>query len=322
MKNIIIAILVAVILILGFLFFTQKKSNVSYEPWPETEPATVKSVTNNSPVQNNTAPVSSAPTQTNPITPTQPTQTQAVSSNCKPNDPPSIRLISPNGGETFVAGQQITIKWISCNNPYDPKQVAVRLAGDNGYTHYLSSATNSFTVPDNGSLIANLPPPNHVSINSGSPINFQIGKHYKIIVGISPQEYDSYDDSSDSNFTINSPAAYNEPPCTTPSITDFLATDSDFMIPAKCLSKLEIWYVPSGTGVTSDMYQKVATATNYQGPLSSQIFMIKKVCPPPSAAAIFARGYDQYGNQLSSDKYSQYSGVTNIWNVIFDPYCS
>jgi hypothetical protein len=35
MKNIIIAILVAIILILGFLFFTQKKSNVNYEPWPE-----------------------------------------------------------------------------------------------------------------------------------------------------------------------------------------------------------------------------------------------------------------------------------------------
>jgi hypothetical protein len=57
MKNIIIAILVAIILILGFLFFTQKKSNVNYEPWPETEPATVKPTTNNTtnnyPVQNN-----------------------------------------------------------------------------------------------------------------------------------------------------------------------------------------------------------------------------------------------------------------------------
>lgn len=52
MKNIIIAILVAIILVLGFLFFTQKKSNVNYEPWPETEPATVKPTTNY-PIQNN-----------------------------------------------------------------------------------------------------------------------------------------------------------------------------------------------------------------------------------------------------------------------------
>lgn len=68
MKNIIIAILVAIILILGFLFFTQKKSSISYEPWPETTPATVKptttnNTTNNYPVQSNMT-----STQTNPTT--------------------------------------------------------------------------------------------------------------------------------------------------------------------------------------------------------------------------------------------------------------
>lgn len=47
MKNIIIAILVAVVLVFAFLFFSQKKNNLSYEPWPETEPATVKPTTTN-----------------------------------------------------------------------------------------------------------------------------------------------------------------------------------------------------------------------------------------------------------------------------------
>lgn len=61
MKNIVIAILVAVILVLGFLFLTQKKSGVNYEPWPETEPATVKPATNT----NNNSPVSNNSTQTN-----------------------------------------------------------------------------------------------------------------------------------------------------------------------------------------------------------------------------------------------------------------
>lgn len=68
MKNIIIAILVAIILILGFLFFTQKKSNVNYEPWPETEPAIVRPTTTNNnsyPVQNNPAPINPAPTNNN-----------------------------------------------------------------------------------------------------------------------------------------------------------------------------------------------------------------------------------------------------------------
>lgn len=69
MKNIIIAILVAVVLVFAFLFFTQKKSGVSYEPWPETEPATVRPTTTNNnsyPVQNNPAPVNPAPITSQP----------------------------------------------------------------------------------------------------------------------------------------------------------------------------------------------------------------------------------------------------------------
>lgn len=66
MKNVIIAILVAVVIIFAFLLFTQKKNDISYEPWPETTPATVKpTTTNNYSVQNNPAPISPTPTQTN-----------------------------------------------------------------------------------------------------------------------------------------------------------------------------------------------------------------------------------------------------------------
>ncbi len=62
MKNIIIATLIAIILVLGFIFFTQKKSNVSYEPWPETVPARP---TNNQSTQNNQTPTQNGSTTTN-----------------------------------------------------------------------------------------------------------------------------------------------------------------------------------------------------------------------------------------------------------------
>src|SRR3989338_3505416 len=34
---------------------------------------------------------------------------------CNVNSPSSIKVLSPNGGEVFQAGQQITVKWKSCN---------------------------------------------------------------------------------------------------------------------------------------------------------------------------------------------------------------
>lgn len=40
MKNVIIAILVALLIVAGFMIGAKKKANVAYEPWPETEPAT------------------------------------------------------------------------------------------------------------------------------------------------------------------------------------------------------------------------------------------------------------------------------------------
>jgi hypothetical protein len=34
---------------------------------------------------------------------------------CASNTSPWIKVTSPNGGETYTAGQQITVKWKSCN---------------------------------------------------------------------------------------------------------------------------------------------------------------------------------------------------------------
>lgn len=65
MKNISIVILIALVLVLGFLYFTEKKSSVSYEPWPETTPAMVRPTTNNNQGQNNSAPINQTPTNNN-----------------------------------------------------------------------------------------------------------------------------------------------------------------------------------------------------------------------------------------------------------------
>lgn len=80
MKDVIIAALVVIVLIFGFVIF-QKDKQATYEPWPETEPA---STTTPKP-------------QTDPIACT-----------------PSISVSSPVQGAAYTTGQQVTIKWTSC----------------------------------------------------------------------------------------------------------------------------------------------------------------------------------------------------------------
>ncbi len=136
-----------------------------------------------------------------------PEENQVVNTNtevgCLPTTVPWIKVVSPNGGETYTAGQQITIRWKSCNNPYTPKQVVVRLSNSKDYYYYLSG--NNFDhaySPDIGSLTATLPLVGSVTSVSGEPRSFVVGKDFKITVIVYPQEMDSIEDSSDNLFTI------------------------------------------------------------------------------------------------------------------------
>lgn len=70
MKNVIIAILVTFVLILGIVLITQKKKEVTFEPWPDTEPATVVPKTE-TPKPNTNSTTSPTETQTNNPIPTE-----------------------------------------------------------------------------------------------------------------------------------------------------------------------------------------------------------------------------------------------------------
>lgn len=89
MKNTLILILVIMLLVLGFFFFKEKNKPIAYEPWPETEPATVRPTTTNNnsyPVQNNPAPVNPTPITSQPQAFSQP----------KPSDYPSSTPTFPH----------------------------------------------------------------------------------------------------------------------------------------------------------------------------------------------------------------------------------
>ena len=136
------------------------------------------------------------------------------SSTCTLSSPQSVKVISPNGGESFTAGQQVTTTWETCNLPYNPYTLVavmddripnwqtLSLFGSVPALNYatLVSSTSienvyqyTFTIPSSfdGTL-----PPQYQGIYGGN--------HYKILVtiGLGP----TYQDSSNANFAINSQA--------------------------------------------------------------------------------------------------------------------
>jgi len=54
--------------------------------------------------------------------------------NCTSNSPSTIKVISPNGGEVYKAGDKITVKWESCN--VDPNSIGIGLIRHGSSTSY------------------------------------------------------------------------------------------------------------------------------------------------------------------------------------------
>ncbi len=90
---------------------------------------------------------------------------------------PSITVTSPNGGEVYQPGQQITITWTSCNLPSNV-QIGGGLIWPTGFSSNPSpSAFINYT--NTGSLTYTLPG----TSSFNSPNTFQYGNFYKISLG-------------------------------------------------------------------------------------------------------------------------------------------
>lgn len=121
------------------------------------------------------------------------------------------------------------------------------------------------------------------------------------------------------------PPANNPPQQQTPQqvaeIMNFSVSGKNFVVKGKFLSKIEIWNIPSGTGIDPSMYKKIATSTSYQGTIGSQTFTILIPCSEGFGTNIFAKGYDQLGNALAVTKYLPYNGVTDIYENVYKSAC-
>ncbi len=122
-----ITLIVLIVLVVGFYYFSTIKTNTN------TNQVNKNIVTNNS--------VNSADSNA---------EINKPKTGCLSSTTPWIKILSPNGGEIYSVGQQITVTWTSCNIPSN-SLISFRLYFNNSST----ILENSLTGPGPGNAVNN-----------------------------------------------------------------------------------------------------------------------------------------------------------------------
>jgi hypothetical protein len=111
---------------------------------------------------------------------------------CSASGIPSIKVLSPNGGEVFTPGQEFTPTWTTCNIPGGDKIVAVVTVYDSRGN---GAESIGYGQVADGSV--------HLKLPSGS--DYSKGTIYKLLLRwLNPATNNYVDDYSDTYFTIGS----------------------------------------------------------------------------------------------------------------------
>lgn len=170
-------------------------------------------------------------------------------STCGSSSVPSITVLSPNGGEMYQAGQQVTVKWKSCNIPSN-YQWSIFLSNAPASANYLIASNTAndgietFTVPSREQW------------SSPIDVDFQYGNYFKVQVSAvnPPDNSPGHTDYSDNYFAVNAP---NPNVCArnaSPSITVIAPNGGESYLPGeKVLVKWKSCKMPRSTKVRLEL---------------------------------------------------------------------
>lgn len=176
---------------------------------------------------------------------------------CDSKTEPYIKVLSPNGEETYIAGESITVKWKSCNIP-------------NTSMLEVNVSTTSHSV---FSFLAGMTGTINDGIEMFSTEDWPSGSDYTIIIGI-PKKGDftnsalSLSDASDSHFsvllnnTIDNSSDYENhkkgeeisdslPPPPQGHILEFDGEDGWFSAKSEWVEVIKIYYTPIDQNTTT-----------------------------------------------------------------------
>ena len=119
--------------------------------------------------------------------------TNNAQADCLPTTTPWIKVVSPNGGEIFTAGQQITITWETCNPPVGDQIMIILKSSISTIGKEITTVSNT------GTSTITLP------TTLGSNLAITPGNYYKIAtqLGGSAMGRIAPVDYSDNLFTIS-----------------------------------------------------------------------------------------------------------------------
>jgi hypothetical protein len=82
------------------------------------------------------------------------------------------------------------------------------------------------------------------------------------------------------------------------------------------LSKVEVWAIPTGTGITPDEYSLLGTANRSNAAGQKEVWVFPIPSGPLSATGIFAKGFDAEG-KLVGTKLLPYQGASQIYDALW-----
>jgi len=129
----------------------------------------------------------------------------AVNPACAPTTTPYIKVLSPNGGEEYVVGEQITVTWEKCNSGSGSQVMIILKSTQTNFGAEIA------TVPNTGSASITLP-----SVLGGGQSSVISGSYYKIRLEVGGNAMGAqvpYADESDNLFKIGEASSENESVC-------------------------------------------------------------------------------------------------------------
>ena len=194
--------------------------------------------------------------------------------------PPSIKVLSPNGGEIYQAGNQITVKWTSCNVPASDKLDITLKNMDQPMEQDLTNPGTGTSNDGSETFTLNLPQ------------TMQLGTHFKVLVNDSYLTISSgqVGDWSDNLFTINGAGVISD--------TTSVATTT----PVSTLSKTEV------TSPTIVSFNRVLNV----GSKGADVSALQKILKQKGFLSANPTGY--YGT-LTRDAVKKYQKNANFINT-------